>query len=116
MVPIDPAGSGFQRIIPFDPSGDPVPLVFLQLSLIFYNQHSRHGFYHLSQLPHHVLPHANLRVMGLDHPIVQFIGNDHVFGLGHLGLIRVYQNLLVHELNHTDTEQFCVELYLASIT
>jgi hypothetical protein len=78
--------------IPFDPSGNPVPPVFLQLPLIFFNQHSRCGFYPLS------------RVVGLDHPVAQFIGNDHVLALGHLSLICVHQRLLVHELHHADGE------------
>jgi hypothetical protein len=96
---------------------DPIPPVFLQLPLIFFNQHSQHGIYPLSQLPLHILfPHANLRVVGLDHPVVKIIRNDHVLTLGRLSLIRVHQNFLVFDHNHTDGERVCVELHLDSIT
>jgi hypothetical protein len=72
-----------EEYVPFDPSVDPVPPVFLQLPLVFFNQHSQHGFYPLSQLPLHILHlHANIRVVGLDHLVVQFIENDHVLALG----------------------------------
>jgi hypothetical protein len=80
---------GLEESIPFDPSGDPVPLVFLQLPLIFFNRHSRRGFHPLSRLPLHVLlPHASLQVVGLDHPVVKIIRNDHILTLGRLVLIR----------------------------
>jgi hypothetical protein len=52
----------------------------------------------------------------LDHPVGQFIRNDHVLALGRLGLIRAHQHLLVHELDHANREQVHVELHLASIT
>jgi hypothetical protein len=108
---------GLKESIPFDPSDDSVPPVFLQLPLIFFNQHSRRGLYPLSRLPLHVLlPHANLRVVGLDHSVTKIIGNDHVLILGRLGLIRAHQNFLVFDLDHTDGERVCVELHLASIT
>jgi hypothetical protein len=108
---------GFEESVLFDLSGNPVPLVFLQLPLIFFNQHSRHGFYPLSRLPQHILlPHTNLWVVGLDHPVAQFIINDHVLSLGRLGLICAHQHLLVHELDHANGERVRVELHLASIT
>jgi hypothetical protein len=108
---------GFEESVPFDPSGNPVPLVFFQLSLIFFNQHSRCRFYSLSWLLQHVLlPHANLRVVGLDHLVAQFIENDQVLALGRLGLIRAHQNLLVHELDNANEEWVCVEFHLASTT
>jgi hypothetical protein len=108
---------GFKQSVLFNPSGNPVPPVFLQLLLIFFNQHSRCEFYPLSQLSQHVLfPHANLQVVGLDHPVMQFIGNDLVLALGRLGLIRAHQHLLLHELNHANREWVRVELHLASIT
>jgi hypothetical protein len=73
----------FEESAPFDPSGNSVPPIFLQLPLIFFNQHSRCGFYHLSWLSqHNLLPHANLWVVGLDHPVGKIIGNDHVLTLG----------------------------------
>jgi hypothetical protein len=104
-------------MVPADPSTNSIPPVFLQLSLIFFNQHSRRAFYPLSQLLQHVLlPHANLWVVRLDHLVVQFIRNDHVLTLGRLGLIRAHQNLLVHELHHANREWVHVELHLASIT
>jgi hypothetical protein len=103
--------------IPFDPTGDPVPLVFLQLPLIFFNQHSQHGFYPLSRLPLHVLlPHVDLWVVRLDQPVAKIIGNDHILTLGHLGLIRAHQNFLVFELDHTNGKWVRVELHLAFIT
>jgi hypothetical protein len=102
---------------PFDPSGTLVPPVFLQLSFTFFNQHIQCGFYPVSRLSQHVLlPHANLRVVGLDHPVAQFIGKDHVLALGHLGLTCVHQNLLVHELYYANGEHVRVELHIASIT
>jgi hypothetical protein len=54
--------------------------------------------------------------VGLDHPVAQLIGNNHVLALGRLGLIRAHQNLLVHELDHADGEWVRVELHFASIT
>jgi hypothetical protein len=54
--------------------------------------------------------------VGLDHPVAQFIKNNHVLALGHLGLIRAHENLLVYELDHADEERVRVELHLASIT
>jgi hypothetical protein len=102
---------GYEESILFDPSGNPVPPVFLQLLLIFFNQHSRCGFYPLRRLPH-----TNLWVVGLDHLVTQFIKNDHVLALGRLGSIRAHQNLLVHELDHVNRERVSVELHLASIT
>jgi hypothetical protein len=108
---------GFEEFVSFDLLGNPVLLVFLQLPLIFFNQHSRRGFYPLSWLPEHVLlPHATLQVVGLDHSVVQFIKNDNVLAHGHLGLICVHQHLLLHELDHAGGEWVCVELHLASIT
>jgi hypothetical protein len=108
---------GLEESVPFDPSGDPVPPVFLQLPLIFFNQHSRCGFYPLNRLPLHVLlPRANIWVVGLDHPVAKIIENDHVLTLGRLGLIRAHQNFLVFNLDHTDGEWVCVELHLATIT
>jgi hypothetical protein len=93
LIRLDP---GFEESVPFDSLGNPVLSVFLQLQLKFFNQHIRRGFYPLSRLPQHVLlPHVNLRVVGLDNPIAQFIGNDHVLALGRLGLIRAHQHLLV---------------------
>jgi hypothetical protein len=73
--------------------------------------------YPLSRLPQHVLlPHANLWVVGLDHLVAQFNGDDHILALGRLGLIHAHQHLLVHELDHADGVQVCVKLYLGSIT
>jgi hypothetical protein len=80
-----PSGSvpGLEESIPFDSSGDPIPLIFLLLLLIFFNQHSRHGFYPLSRLSLDIfLSHTNLWVVRPDHPVVKIIGNDHV--LDHL--------------------------------
>jgi hypothetical protein len=57
---------GFKESVPFDPLGNPEFLVFLQLPLIFFNQHSRRGFYPLSRHPQHVLlPHALSGLWGL---------------------------------------------------
>jgi hypothetical protein len=56
----------FEEFVPFDRSGNLVPPVFLQLSLIFFNQHSQRGFYPLSRLPQHILlPHAISGMWGL---------------------------------------------------
>jgi hypothetical protein len=58
-----PTGSvaSLEESILFDSSGDPVPPIFLQLLLIFFNQHIQHGFYPLSRLSLNILlPHANL--------------------------------------------------------
>jgi hypothetical protein len=107
---------GFEESIPFNPSGKMVFPVFLQLPLIFLNQHSRHGFYPLSWLPQHILlPHATLWVVGFDHPDALFIGDNHVLALGHLSLLRAHQHLLVHELDHANGEWVCVKLHLACI-
>jgi hypothetical protein len=60
--------SSFEESDPFDPSGNTILLLLHQLSLIFFNQHSRRGFYPPNQLLQHVLLRdANLRVVGLDH-------------------------------------------------
>jgi hypothetical protein len=80
---------GLEESVLFDPLGDPVPPVFLQQSLIFFNQHSQREFYPPSWLPLHVLlPHTNLQAVGLDDPVVKIIRNDHALTLGCLGLIR----------------------------
>jgi hypothetical protein len=68
---------GLKESVPFDPSGDPVPPILIQLLLIFFNQRSRRGFYPHCQLPLHVLlPHANLWVVGVDHPVAKIGAND----------------------------------------
>jgi hypothetical protein len=96
---------GLKESALFDPSGDLVPPVFLQLPLIFVNQHSRRGFYPRSRLPlHGLLPYANLWVVGLDHLVVKIVGNDHVLTLGRFGLICAHQNFLMFNLDHTDGE------------
>jgi hypothetical protein len=113
-----PTGSvlGLEESVPFDSSGDPVPSIFLQLLLIFFNQHNRCGFYPLSQLFLDILlSHANLRVVRLDHPVAKIVGNDHVLALGCFGLIRAHQNFLMLELDHADGEWVRVKLHLASI-
>jgi hypothetical protein len=56
------------------------------------------------------------QAVGLDHPVMKIIKNDHVLTLGHLGLICAHQNFVVFDLDHTDREQVRVELHLASIT
>jgi hypothetical protein len=114
--PIQPV-PGFKESAPFDPLNNLVPPVFLQLSLIFFNKHIRCGFYPLSWLLQHIfLPHDNLWVVWLDHPVAMIGGNDHVLTLGRLGLISAHQNFLVHELDHADGKWVHVELHLASIT
>jgi hypothetical protein len=83
---------GLEEYVPFDSSGDPVPPIFLQLPLLFFNQHSRCGFSPLSQLSLDILlPHVNLWVVRLDHPVANIIGNDHIPTLGRFGLIRAHQ-------------------------
>jgi hypothetical protein len=102
-----PTGSalGLEESVPFDSSGDPVPLIFLQLPLIFFNKYSRHGFYTLSRLSLDILlPHTNLRVVRLDHLVVKIIENDHALTLGRFGLIRAHQDFLVLELDHANGE------------
>jgi hypothetical protein len=59
--------------------------------------------------------HTPISVL-LYHPDAKIVGNDHILTLGHLGLIRAHQNFLVFDLDHTNEEQVCVELHLASIT
>jgi hypothetical protein len=60
----------FKESIPLDPSSNPVTPVFLQLSLIFFNQHNRCRLHLPGWLPLHVLfPHSNLRVVWLNHPV-----------------------------------------------
>jgi hypothetical protein len=112
-----PTGSvlGLEESIPFDSSGDPVPPIFLQLPLIFSNQHSWRRFYPLSQLSLDILlPHANLWVVRPDNPVAKIVENDHVLALGRFGLIRAHQNFIVLELDYDDGEWVHVELHLAS--
>jgi hypothetical protein len=94
---------GFEEYVPFDPSGNPVPPVFLQLPLIFFDEHSYVDFTLLAGFRNTFSFHTP--ISGLWGMIIRFRSSSEMTTF-----------FLVHELDHADGEPVCVILHLASIT